>query len=216
MVVKLHGGVNVHIVNPNPNEDPKFCCELGISGNETCWVPTKGSNAPFSVEAGLVIFNRTSGSTSPNLTSTITATLATTVISTATVTATKNASISGCPSEKASSLSSSTSERDVAIGAGVSGLLGLALVVALVLLWRQGKGKRVLRNEVQTWEARYWKVMNNKTAVLNAAGPQSIKEPHGGNHTGLGSQPHLVNELRALDVDEIDGVQILEIADKIV
>ena len=206
--------MNVHIVDTNPKEGPKFCCHIGISGNETCWVPTKGSNAPFSVEAGLVIFNRTSGSTSPNLTSTITATVATTVISTETVTGTKKASISGCASEKASPSSSSTSKRDVAIGAGVSGLLGLALVVALVLLWRQGKGKRVLRNEVQTWAARYWEVINIKTAVLNAAGPQSIKELHGGNPTGLGSQPHLVNELRAREVDEIDGVQILEIADK--
>lgn len=49
---------------------------------------------------------------------------------------------------------------------------------------------------------------------FNAAGPQAIKELHGANPTGLGSRPHLLNELRARDVDEIDGVQILEIADK--
>ena len=72
----------------------------------------------------------------------------------------------------------------------------------------------MLRSEVQTWEARYWEVINIKTAVLNAAGPQSINELHGGYPTGLGSQPHLVNELRARNVDEIDGVQILEIAEK--
>ena len=72
----------------------------------------------------------------------------------------------------------------------------------------------MLRNEVQTWEARYWEVINIKTAVLNAAGPQLITELHDGNPTRLGSQPHLLNELGARDVDEIDGVQILEIADK--
>lgn len=48
-----------------------FCCGLGNSVTNECFNSTRGSSTPFPVQAGRVIFNRASGSTSPNTSETV-------------------------------------------------------------------------------------------------------------------------------------------------
>lgn len=209
IAVNKSNGVNIHIVNPNQTS-VMFCCDLGITANETCWVPTRGSSAPFFIEAGLVIFNRTSGSTSPNVTNTVTATVTATRTTTTTTMATTLALASDYPSVNTSSLSSSSSlKRDVAIAAGMSAVLGVAFLVSLVLLWRLGKGKRSARIEAQTWEGKYWALFNTKaSSALDGAGPQRVHQLDGWSSNELGGQSHLPHQLEGRQVVEIDGVQL--------
>ena len=135
----------------------RFCCSLFYPSNNTCAVATKGSYAPFPLEAGQVIFNRTSGSTSTNIAIpvTVTKTASFTVHATATDTVTAAALISPSKSPSVSSTSLSCSSREAAVGAGLGGSLGLALLFTLGLLWRQRKHKQSLRTDVQTLEWRY-------------------------------------------------------------
>ena len=89
-------------------------------------VGTKRSIPPFFIQAGLVILNRTSGSTSPDNTDTISATV--TVTATATVSASNSSLVYTAPLDLSRS-------KDAAIGAGVADLPGFGVFVALGPLW---------------------------------------------------------------------------------
>ena len=156
------------------------CC--GPWSNNTCDNATKGSNAPFFLEAGLVIFNRTSGSTSTNIT--VSATVTATTTFTSIVTAAALTSPSSSPSVSSTSLSCSNKEAAVGAGLGVS--LGLALLVALGLLWTQKKHKQSLRTNVQTWERRYSDLTTRAV-------------------TGSGAEPPQIHRLPNWIPDELDG-----------
>ena len=136
---------------------------------------TKGSYAPFSLEVGHVIFNRTSGSTSTNIANavTVTETATFTVHATATDTLTATALASPSKSPSVSSTSLSCSNREAAVGAGLGVTLGLALLVTLGLLWRQRKHKQSLRTDVQTWEWRYHE-LTTKVVTLSRDEHQPI------------------------------------------
>ena len=151
-----------------------FCCSPFNPSNNTCAVATKGSYAPFSLEAGQVIFNRTSGSTSTNIANpaTVTKTVRFTVHATATnsVTAAALTSLSKSPSFSTTPLACSS--REAAVGAGLGVALGLAVLVTLGLLWllwRQRKHKQSLRTDVQTWEWRYHELT---TKVVSLSGDE--------------------------------------------
>lgn len=147
------------------------CCSTWK--DNTCDIATKGSNAPFFLEAGRVIFNRTSGSTSTNITELATVTLTTTF--TSTVTAAALTSPSSSPSVSSTSLSCSNKEAAVGAGLGVS--LGLALIFALGLLWRQRKHKQGLSADAQKQECRYNEMMPRVMTVSGAQHQQTQQLP---------------------------------------
>lgn len=159
----------VHLYEMNPN--PVFCCSPVDSLNNTCVDITKGSAVPFFVPAGHVIFNRTSGSTSPNITNTATVTVTAT---TPALALTSNSSSVHVASSSSSSPSSPSNE-EVAIGAGMGVPLGLALLVTLGLLWRQRIYKQSLERDVQTWEGRYRELAKDK--LVNVGGSK-YQQPH--------------------------------------
>ena len=201
IAVNPSGGAITFLVSYDP---ALFCCSQGNPFNNTCVTATKGSAAPFPIDVGLVIFNRTSGSTSPNITNaatvTVTATAAaalTTVTTTATALAV--ASASDAPSNHITASSSSSSGKEAAIGAVVGGLLGVALLVTLVLLWRQKKQKQSLSDDVRMWENRYRESVTMKT------------EGFGDGEEG---QEHHPRQLEGWCPDEIDGTQIYEVANR--
>ena len=114
-----------------------FCCGTGNSSSGTCDTPTGGSNKPFNVPNGLVINNRTSGSTGPNDTSSA-------PVITVTITA-----FPPTPS------ASSHSFTEAAVGAGVGVPLGLALLGALGLLAAQRRREKEWKGKVDAWEIKY-------------------------------------------------------------
>ena len=81
----------------------------------------------------------------------------------------------------------------------MGGLLGLALAVTLMILWRQKKQKQSLSEDVQIWENRYRESMTMKTGVVGDA-----KE----------GQPDHPGQLEGWMPDEIDGRQIYEVANR--
>ncbi|CAD6584900.1 MAG: hypothetical protein ASARMPREDX12_001783 [Alectoria sarmentosa] len=173
-----------------------FCCSPGNPYNYTCLNATKGSYAAFPVEAGLVIFNRTSGSTDPNNNKIALVTVTSTAVFN-TVTATDKALVSSTnsPSINDTLSSPSISRRDAAIGAGMGVPLGLALIVTLGLLWRQRGHQQSLKKDVQTWEGRYRELEKTKPAVtkpaeLGGAGFEALYQLPGWHPTELDGQPH--------------------------
>ncbi|CAD6582014.1 MAG: hypothetical protein ASARMPRED_000758 [Alectoria sarmentosa] len=125
-----------------PFSPTESCCGSVNFTSGACEDATQGSSAPFAIPVGLVINNRTSGSTAPNDTS-----AAATLIGTSTMTATSTASVAAG--------STSSSRDQAAIGAGVGVPLGLALLAALAMLWRQRRRERDLKVKAETWEKRY-------------------------------------------------------------
>lgn len=121
------------IVSVNVRNDTMYCCGPVDTYNNTCTISTKGIKSPSSIPAGLVIYNRTSGSPSPNNAGIVSAT--TTVTATATVTASNSSSTPTAPSPR----------NDIAIAAEISGFLGLGLLIAVGMLKKEGKLKRNLK-----------------------------------------------------------------------
>lgn len=173
------------------------------ASNDTCIVGTKGSTAPFSIQAGLVILNRTSGSTSLDNANIVSATV--TVTATATASALSSSSNHTAPSF-------SSSKKDVAIGTGVSGLLGLGLIVALGLLWMQRKHKRSLRDDALTWKGKYTEL--KETVNLSRAEHHPPHELDGLKTNILDARSHLPRQLECWTPDEVDGAQVHELADR--
>lgn len=206
-VVSPNSGIGIRRIDVHGH--PMFCCSQVDASNDTCIVGTKGSTAPFFIQAGLVILNRTSGSTSLDDANIVSATV--TVTATATASALTSSSNHTAPSF-------SSSKKDVAIGTGVSCLLGLGLIVALGLLWMQRKHKRSLRDDALTWKGKYTEL--KETVNLTRAEHHPPHELHGLKTNSLDArshlprQPHLPRQLECWTPDEVDGAQVHELADR--
>lgn len=104
------------------------------------------------------------------------------------------------------------------MGAGVSGLLGLGLIVALGLLWMQRKHKRSLRDDALTWKGRYTEL--KETVNLSRAEHHPPHEVDGLKTNSLDAwshlprQPHPPHQLECWIPDELEGAQIHELADR--
>ena len=210
IAVSPNGGVNLHLLDvDNDPERPIFCCSNVEPSNNTCMFAAGESTSPFGVPAGLVIFNRSSGSTLPNHTNDATVTITATATLTTTITTlvsspdpVKNTS---SPLSVSPSSSQSSSTKKIAISAGVGGALAFALLTTLILLWRQRKQKQSLIKGLSAWEARYRHARATQASDLGAINHQlPLAELHG--------QQHLVSQLEGWKPDEIDGVEIQEMA----
>ena len=137
-----------------PVSATQFCCGTGNASDLTCDNESNGSNKAFQVPIGLVINNRTSGSTGPNDTTPSSPGATTTV--------------TASPSSSSSKSSSST---EAAIGAGVGVPLGIALLGALALLWRQRALEKTLKRKVETWEEKYEALARAKGLEYQQSGP---------------------------------------------
>ena len=184
-----------------------FCCSAGDANNNSCQIATKGSTAPFPIEAGKVIFNRTSGSTSPNNTNTTPVTITATVTATASAPALESSSLSA---NSTSSSSSSSSRTGTAVGAGVSGLLGLVLLVTLGLLWREKKHKEGFKKDAQTWEGKCGELVQTQNVFVETGGAEH-QPPHefdGWSPNELYGEPPLPHQLEGWRPGEMDGTQV--------
>ena len=140
-------------------KDQLFCCGADSYhwSDNTCWNSTQGSNAPFPVDQGRVIFDRRSGSMSPNnttatLTSTVTLAGAT-MQSFTTLTATAAGTAAAPPP---------TVHREATVGVAVGVSLGMALLGSVAMLWRQRREARGLREEKKNWEGKYIALLESK------------------------------------------------------
>ena len=115
---------------------------------------TRGSNTPFPVAGGRVIYNRTSGAILPIIGDIA----AVTVLSTlpiksdiATVTVSATAAILTTPPSSSTICHSSpcSSSKPTAVGIGVGVPLGLALLGALGIIWRQRSRELGARSEAR-------------------------------------------------------------------
>lgn len=164
----------------------KACCGPVNSTHGTCESATQGSSSPFEVSVGLVINNRTSGSTAPNDTS-----AAATIISTSTMTAISTAAAN------AGTGSASSSKDQAAIGAGVGAPLGLALLGALAFSWRQRRREQGLKMKAEAWEKRC-----DALAMMKG---QGIREDNALMRQGQDGQWHELEDART---QELDGVRV--------
>ena len=139
-------------------KDNLFCCGDGYfdSSSGTCVNSTRGSDAPFPIDQGHVIFNRSSGSTSPNNTATVTSTvtLAGVTMKSVTTTATTAAGTAASPPL--------TRDREATVGVAVGVPLGIALLGFVGMLWRQKKEAIGLRKEKKNWEEKYIALLESK------------------------------------------------------
>ena len=184
----VNSGGSAVLFPANFDDAALFCCSQFNVSTDTCTVGTKGSTAPFSLDAGLVIYNRTSGSTSPNITNAVTRTV--------TATATSSASAYA---------SSSSSGQEAAIGAGVGVPLGLALLVALALLLKQRGHKQILTKDVQTWKGKYEELKNTKAIESGHQPRQQFFSQRLGELEG---HQHHPQQLQGWTPSEIEGTQL--------
>lgn len=219
IAVSLDSGVNIHLLDvDNDKFRVLFCCSQVEPSNNTCMTATKGSTSPFFIPAGLVIFNRTSGSTFPNNTNnaTVIITATATVMTTTKILASSPGPIESISSSVSVSPSSSrsSSTKEAAIGAGMGGALGIALLIALIMLWRLRKEKQGLTQNADTWERKYRDSMATKTSGLGGSHQQPQSEVHGLGLDTTDGQHHLAAQLEGWKPDEIDGTEIYEMANK--
>ena len=187
----VNSGGSAVLFPANFDDAALFCCSQFNVSTDTCTVGTKGSTAPFSLDAGLVIYNRTSGSTSANITNAVTRTV--------TVTATSSASAYA---------SSSSSGHDAAIGTGLGVPLGLALFVALALLLKQRGHKQRLMKDVQTWKEKYDELKNTKAIESAAPGHQPRQQLVDQRLGELEGHQHHPHQLEGWTPSEIAGTQV--------
>lgn len=159
----------IRIVNV---KDKLFCCGWGYfdSSSGTCVNSTRGSDAPFPVDHGHVIFNRSSGSTSPNNTAMVTSTvtLAGVTMKSVTTTATTAAGTAASPPL--------TRNREATVGVAVGVPLGIALLGFVGMLWRQKKEAIGLRKEKKNWEERYIALLSLLESKMETQRSQNV--PH--------------------------------------
>ena len=169
-----------------------YCCGPPNS-SDTCKQTTRGSNTPFPLVAGRVIYNRTSGSIWPNVSDTTTVTVTSTVV----ISAAPPSSTSP-PSQDLTSRpnSSCPSDKSTAVGLGVGVPLGTACLCALGLLWKQRSREQGARREARALEEKYH--------GLRA-------EQHGNSMSVDGTVQELQHVYR--NPDEIDGRLVYEIPD---
>ena len=135
-----------------------FCCaDIDSSSTNKCSIATRGSSTPFRIAAGKVIFNRTTGSTSPNNVDAITVTVPSSNLFTATVSSTTapltTTAIPSDPSAYPNPPPSSDKSTKVGLGVGLP--LGLAFLGTLGLLWRQRARELGARTEARAWKEKY-------------------------------------------------------------
>lgn len=130
-------------------DDTSFCCGPGNSSTNACVDSTLGLTAPFAVPAGRVIFNRTSGSTSPNISDTSTITVLPTAVSSTTTTTASTGSAICTNSPPSSTDSAKVGYLEVGIP------LGLGLLATLGLLWRERSRTLGARRDAQAWREKY-------------------------------------------------------------
>ncbi|KAM0800205.1 hypothetical protein BDR22DRAFT_821695 [Usnea florida] len=166
-----------------------YCCGPPNS-SDTCKQTTRGSNTPFPLVAGRVIYNRTSGSISPNVSDTTTVTVTSTVVISASPPSSPSQDLTSRPN------SSCPSDKSTAVGLGVGVPLGTACLCALGLLWRQRSREQGARREARALEEKYHGVRN---------------EQQGHSMSVDGTVQELQHEYR--NPDEIDGRLVYEIPD---
>ena len=169
--VSTWGGISVILAVDSFNGT--FCC--GHDGynvtSQKCVQSTLGSDEPFSIPFGNIIYNTTSGSIVPNITSsTETTNVVTTQVS-----------------------NSQSKATEIAIGAGIGIPLTVALVVVSILLSRQIALRRELETQLQQASSHSNHTFHPSKPELSAAqtaqlqptsesGGQSLYELHGGNY----------------------------------
>ena len=123
--------------------------------NSSCQLSTGGSNQPFNIPVGKVIFNRSDGSIEPNIThsGSITSTIFTSVTSTTITSLASTSSYSAAPRKR---------NDELAIGAGVGLPLGLALIVVSGLLFLEIRRKRGKQQEAMLWKGRFLLMVRQK------------------------------------------------------
>ena len=106
-----------------------------------------------------MIFDRTSGSTSPdNSTTTFTSTVTladSTIHSVTTSTATADAGTAASPPPP-------TVHRETTVGVAAGVSLGMALLGSVAMLWRQRREASRLREEKKNWEEKYIALLESK------------------------------------------------------
>jgi len=179
IAVNISNGVTIF-----PIQETLFCCGPGFSNNKTCKISTYNSFEPFGVAAGKVIFNRTSGSTSPNITATTLVTTPTATILPSTNTPSANPKIK------------SNQNTEVAIGAGVGIPLGLALLLVSGLLFSERRRRQILQREIDVWQQRHGdrtlSTMKQSSEIDKTLHP---KQPLGRQFNELDPQGGQINEL---------------------
>ena len=188
------GGAPIHLINYFHNQ-PVFCCGVGFANNNTCLKPTNGSTATFFIKAGLVIFNRTSGSTSPNDTDTTPVTVTATVTTAGPVSASTSLSTT-----RASS--SSSSRTGTAVGAGVSGALALLLLVTLAFLLREKRHKQSFKKDAKTWEVKYADMVQSQKILVESTGVEH-RPPQPFNGSELHGESRLPHQLDGWNPSEL-------------
>jgi hypothetical protein len=127
--------------------DPgSYCCGNAVNGK--CSFATGGSSDPFPGPGnGAVINNRENGSTGPN--TTIASTVATTVTTISSAGGTPVVTAGGSTTQTCAPVSSSSSNHDVAIGAGVGVSMGVLLVALTALLFMQIRKRKEAERQLQ-------------------------------------------------------------------
>lgn len=127
--------------------DPGFYC-CGNAVNGTCSFATGGSSNPFPGPGnGAVINNRENGSTGPN--TTIASTVTTTVTTISSAGGTPVVTTDGSTTQTCAPVSSSSSNHDVAIGAGVGISMGVLLAAITALLFMQIRKRKEAERQLQ-------------------------------------------------------------------
>ena len=95
----------------------------------------------------------------------------------------------------------------------MSGFLGLGLLIAIGLLWRQGKHKRNLRKDVQTWQEKHTEL--RRIVELRARQQyQATHEPYGWKPGDLDGRQHPSRQVRDRELSEVEEGQVYELAAK--
>jgi hypothetical protein len=166
--VQTWGGLTVYLAVDE--FDGTFCCApdgYNIT-SQKCVQSTLGSYEPFQLPFGNIIFNRTSGSIAPNITTTGTNSIITTI---------------SVPQDNATK---------IAIGAGVGVPLAVALIIVSVMLRQQialrkgleRKVRQIVSSSNQTpypVKSELYSGPTTQVRPINEAGGLSVYELHGGN-----------------------------------
>ena len=92
----------------------------------------------------------------------------------------------------------------------MSGFLGLAFLIALALLWKQGKHKRSLSKDVRTWQQKYTELK----MIADLEQHQPSHQLHGWKPGELDGRQHLGRPLWDGERGEVEGGQVYEMADR--
>ena len=161
----------MHIVTPSSGvrivnvEDQLFCCGPSYfnSSSGTCINSTHGSNAPFAVDPGSVIVDRLSDSTLPDQTGAVTSTV---TIPGATIKSLNASAATTIGTSPSLPQTSDRGEGTVGVSAGIP--LGMALLGAVGLLWRQKRDANRLRKERNDWEEKYVALLESQMETLRS------------------------------------------------